>query len=127
MNQGPSSFLHDIPSIHQKYPAIPAMVGGFDLDHHIAAGDPLDYEHVKHAAALAKGLQAYRGELGTLKITKDSWAMCIFTVGLGVLPITHEMVTTAASRAVAVETACKFCIITCIVSSLHVLQIRCCS
>ena len=61
MNQLPS-FLHDIPSIHQKIPAILAVLAILDLNHGVVAGDPLNYEEVVHAKAVVIALNGYRGE-----------------------------------------------------------------
>jgi len=57
LNQGQQGFVYDIPSIHQKNPAIPAALGNLDLNRSIAAGDPLDYQQVIHAKAVAAVLQ----------------------------------------------------------------------
>ena len=64
MNQPPQppSFLHDIPSIHQKNPEIPPVLANLDLNRGVAAGDALDYEQVIHANAVATALKGYRGE-----------------------------------------------------------------
>jgi hypothetical protein len=62
-HQGAPSFAYNIPSIHQKNPAIPAALGTLDLNRPIAAGDPLDYQQVVHAKAIAAALQGQRGEL----------------------------------------------------------------
>ena len=119
MNQAPASFLHNIPSIHQKNPAtIPPVLGNLDLNRHIAAGDPLDYQHVTNANALATALKGQRGGL-ELSWTCD-WYSYVF-VDCGDPQVTQQMVNIAASRAVAVETACKFHISTCIIGSLHSL------
>ena len=61
MNQ-PPSFLHDIPSIHQKNPAIPAVLANLDLNRGVVAGDPLNYEEVVHAKAVVTALNGYQGE-----------------------------------------------------------------
>jgi hypothetical protein len=62
-NQQPApSFVYDIPSIHQKNPAIPAALGNLDLNRPIAAGDALDYQQVIHAKAIVAALQGQRGE-----------------------------------------------------------------
>jgi len=50
-------FLHNIPSIQQKNPRVPAMLGTIDLNHTIQAGDTLDYQQVKHAQDTALALK----------------------------------------------------------------------
>ncbi len=113
MNQGFPSFLYDIPSVFDKLPAVPAAVGNLNLDHGIAAGDLLDYQHVTHARAVATALKGLQGELNS------DWRLspwCIFShlcVESGDEPlVTQQMVATAVSRAAAVETACTFHVFT---------------
>jgi len=67
MNQlgGAPAFLYDIPSIHQRYPGMPADLRNLDLNHSIAAGDPLEYHHVEQAKELAKTLKTLHGEVHT--------------------------------------------------------------
>jgi len=65
MNQGFPSFLYDIPSVFNKLPAVPAAIGNLNLDHSIAAGDLLDYQHVTHAQAVATALKGLQGELNS--------------------------------------------------------------
>lgn len=62
MNLNQPSFLHDIPSIHQKNPAIPAVLANLDLNRGVVAGDVLNYEEVVHANAVATALKGYRGK-----------------------------------------------------------------
>jgi hypothetical protein len=104
MNQ-PPSFLHDIPSIHQKNPDIPAVLANLDLNRGVRAGDALDYEEVIHANAVASALKSYRGELASRLASCQALYFCI-TTDSGDPLATQEMVKTATSRAVAVETAC---------------------
>ena len=65
MNHHIPSFLYDIPSVHEKLPAVPAAIGNLNLHHSIAAGDPLDYQHVTHARAVATALKGLQGELNS--------------------------------------------------------------
>jgi hypothetical protein len=58
MNQ----FIHDIPSIHQRHPGLPAALGNIDLNLGIQAGDPLNYAEVRNARATVAALKALRGE-----------------------------------------------------------------
>jgi hypothetical protein len=58
----PPTFLHNIPSIHEKHQEIPAVFENLDLNRGIAAGDPLDYDLVSHSKAVAMALKGYRSE-----------------------------------------------------------------
>lgn len=112
MNQ--PSFLHNIPSIHQKHPAIPAVLANLDLNRGVVAGDPLDYEEVTHANAVVTALKAYKGELG---LRFGQTLVPYEFVDTGDPLVTPEMIQTASSRAVAIETACRFHFLSLFVSS----------
>jgi hypothetical protein len=58
----PPAFLYDIPSIHQKYPDMPAVLRNLNLDTSIAVGDPLDYNQVEEAKVLASSLKSLHGK-----------------------------------------------------------------
>jgi hypothetical protein len=55
-------FIHDIPSIHEKNPEMPQILGTIDLNRSIRAGDPLDYQEVRSATYTANALKALHGE-----------------------------------------------------------------
>ena len=76
MNQPPPSFLHDIPSIHQKNPAIPAVLANLDLNCGVAAGDALNYKEAIHANTVVTALKSYQGELGLAYL--DTLHVCRF-------------------------------------------------
>lgn len=69
-------FLHDIPSISQKNPGIPPVLGSIDLNRGIVAGDALNYEQVRHARAAAKTLKYLQGKPGFLTRVKAVLIIC---------------------------------------------------
>ncbi|KAF8870938.1 hypothetical protein CPB85DRAFT_1353299 [Mucidula mucida] len=52
------SYLHDIPSIRDIHPTLPAVLGSIDLNRHHDAGDNIAPNDIRHAKAVAKALRA---------------------------------------------------------------------
>lgn len=74
MNQlAADTYLYDIPSIHQRHPDMPALLGNLNLDTSIRAGDPLDYLQVERAKVLALSLRGLRGEFTLLRLMAQTW------------------------------------------------------
>ena len=108
--QNAPSFAYDIPSIHQKRPVIPVALGNLDLNRQIAAGDALDYQPVTHAKSVAATLKGLRGKsCSRLSALGTRYNLHLF-VDSGDPLVSQEMVILSASRAVAVDSACKHCV-----------------
>ena len=56
------TFAHEITSICQRNPELPAVLWGINLDNRIDDGDPLDYAQVVELKRVAQALEAIRGE-----------------------------------------------------------------
>lgn len=57
-----NTYQYNIPSVHNRHPDMPAVLGNLDLNSSIEAGDPLDYLQVQNAKALATTLKSLRGK-----------------------------------------------------------------
>ena len=58
----PPTFLHDIPSLHEKNPQVPAVLANLDLNRRVSEGDELDYGQVEHSKAIVKALKSHHGK-----------------------------------------------------------------
>ncbi|KAF8901381.1 hypothetical protein CPB84DRAFT_1777722 [Gymnopilus junonius] len=52
------AYLHDVPSLHETRPHLPAVLGNLDLNRGILQGDALDTQDVVDAEKVVKGLKA---------------------------------------------------------------------
>ena len=96
-------YPHNIPSIHEIHPAVPAVLGALDLNRSIHAGDPVARANLTHARLLAKDLNAVQRK--TLKLL-NAYPPDTFISALGVYPeITDEVAHSAELRAVALQNA----------------------
>ena len=87
---------------------MPALIRNLNLNTSIAAGDPLEYHYVQHAKTLATSLRSLHGEFALLRLTPTHGNLNLFVDSAYEPLVTQEIVAAAMSRAVAVETACKF-------------------
>ncbi len=55
------SYLHNIPSIQEIHPTLPAVLGSIDLNRHHDEGDNIAPNNIRHAKAVAKALRAIQG------------------------------------------------------------------
>jgi len=62
MAQVAPTFLHEIPSICQRNPGLPAVLRDINLNNRIDGGDLLDYARVTDSKRIAQALEAIRGE-----------------------------------------------------------------
>ena len=56
------TYPHDIPSLSQTIPALPAVLGNLDLNRPIVAGTPIDPAHLTDAKIVVRRLKARRGK-----------------------------------------------------------------
>ena len=112
-----AAYLHDIPSVQDRNPALPVALGTLDLNRRIQQGSPVVRGDLVHARAVAKALRGIKGEM-LLK----SWMELTITYVLpesGDAPlITDEVVESAELRASVVE-ASRECLHRVIVISSH--------
>ena len=57
----PPNYLHDIPSVHDKYPTVPTVVGSVVLTRSIQGGTPINRNDLTHAKAVVKVLRGVAG------------------------------------------------------------------
>ena len=58
----PGNYLHGIPSVRDRHPALPAILGNVDLNRGIQQGTPVVRGDLVHARAVAKTLRGVKGQ-----------------------------------------------------------------
>ena len=76
-----AQYQFNIPSVQNRNPALPAVLGQVDLNRAIAAGDAIDRDNLIHAKAVATALKGVHG-----KFTYFCLNMLSCTQTLGKMP-----------------------------------------
>lgn len=57
-----STYPYRIPSICEKNPGVPELIGSFNLNQSVEEGQPLERQHVLHAKVIPPCLRAVKGK-----------------------------------------------------------------
>jgi hypothetical protein len=96
------AYLHDIPSVQDVCPHLPAILGNIDINRRVQAHTPIDRAVLNHANGVAVALKGLKGTCRSSMIHACSQHL----IDMGTEPlVTDGVVQTAELRARTVEAA----------------------